>query len=241
MNILIDAHIHTIASGHAFSTVREIAGAAAAKGLKVIAITDHGPKMPGSCTYMHFLNLSSLPKTICGVEALSGVELNILNDSGEVDLKENILKKLDVVIASLHTTNIERGDENYNTNALINAMKNPYIKIIGHPGDPRYPMDAEKLAEQAAITGTAIEINEKSADPDSGIRSGGAEILKALIRACVKHGTMMIMGGDSHYCDDVGCFENAERLLKEENVPESLILNYSVERFYEFIREPKNL
>lgn len=53
-NYILDAHCHTISSGHAYSTVTECAKAASEKGLKLIAITDHAPKMPGSCGFLHF-------------------------------------------------------------------------------------------------------------------------------------------------------------------------------------------
>ena len=49
MKIELDVHTHTIASGHAFSTLQEMAQAAAGKGLKVLGITEHSPGIPGTC------------------------------------------------------------------------------------------------------------------------------------------------------------------------------------------------
>ena len=50
----IDTHTHTVSSGHAYSTVTENAKYAASIGLEIIGMTDHAPKMPGSCGYLHF-------------------------------------------------------------------------------------------------------------------------------------------------------------------------------------------
>ena len=56
MNIELDTHTHTLASGHAYNTIREMIEAAAAKGLKLLALTEHAPAMPGSCGDYYFYN-----------------------------------------------------------------------------------------------------------------------------------------------------------------------------------------
>ena len=56
MNFVLDVHTHTLASGHAYSTIREMAQTASEKGLKLLGITEHGPKMPGSCPRHYFQN-----------------------------------------------------------------------------------------------------------------------------------------------------------------------------------------
>ena len=58
MKIELDVHTHTIASGHAFSTLQEMAQAAAGKGLKVLGITEHSPGIPGTCHPIYFRFLS---------------------------------------------------------------------------------------------------------------------------------------------------------------------------------------
>lgn len=54
MKFIADTHSHTLASGHAYSTIKEMAAAAEAKGLKALAITEHAPKMPGTCGLFYF-------------------------------------------------------------------------------------------------------------------------------------------------------------------------------------------
>ena len=97
MKIAIDTHSHTIASGHAYCTIREMASAAAKKGLQGLAITEHAPTMPGTCHPFYFSNLKVIPRQMSGVEMLFGVELNILDADGTIDLSEALLKEMDLV------------------------------------------------------------------------------------------------------------------------------------------------
>ena len=54
MNFLLDLHTHTLASGHAYSTITEMVHAAAMAGLHMLGITEHAPKMPGTCQLYYF-------------------------------------------------------------------------------------------------------------------------------------------------------------------------------------------
>ena len=91
----IDLHSHTIASGHAYNTRNEMVAAAKRRGLEMYAITEHAPAMPGSCHRMYFMNYRVLPREYQGMAVLYGVELNILDYAGNVDLPESVLKEMD--------------------------------------------------------------------------------------------------------------------------------------------------
>lgn len=132
---VMDLHTHTIASGHAYNTLREMAKAAADRGLEILGITEHAPMMPGTCYNYYFHNLKTVPRELYGIRLLLGAELNILNPQGEVDLKEEELRGIDIGIASLHLPCMKPGSREENTSAYLNVMKNPYVNIIGHPDD----------------------------------------------------------------------------------------------------------
>ena len=149
MNIVIDTHTHTIASGHAYNTINEMIKSAADKGLELLGITDHAPNMPGSCTPMNFLNFRALRREKYGVKLLFGAELNIIDTDGNIDLSGEALEALDIGIASMHPPCFKGGTSEQNLNAYINAMKNPHVNIIGHPDDGRYPVDMQKLVYAA--------------------------------------------------------------------------------------------
>lgn len=155
MNIEIDTHTHTIVSGHAYNTLREMAHMAAEKGFKGLAITEHAPKMPGSTGIYYFQNLRVVPRQMYGIRLLLGVELNIMDEAGDIDLPEHVVEELDISIASVHTPCFEgERTKEVITNAYVNTMKKDCVDIIGHPDDGRFPVDYEVLVKTAKETGT---------------------------------------------------------------------------------------
>ena len=103
---LSDMHTHSIASGHGTEcTITNMARAAAEKGLRLLGITDHGPGTLAAGTSSYFRSLTYSPKKHFGVDLLYGIELNILDRKGTVDLDQELLCKLDYAIASMHTWN----------------------------------------------------------------------------------------------------------------------------------------
>lgn len=154
MDYLLDVHTHTIASGHAYNTIMEMAKAGFDKGLKLLGITEHAPMMPGTCHAMYFHNLKVVPRTMCGIELMLGAELNILDYDGHIDLDTRVLKQLDLKIASLHSVCIQPGTRKENTQAVLGAIHNPLVDIIGHPDDGIYPLEYEPIVEAAKETNT---------------------------------------------------------------------------------------
>ncbi|WP_058486571.1 phosphatase [Defluviitalea phaphyphila] len=234
MKFVLDTHCHTVSSGHAYSTLLENAKYASDTGLELIAITDHSDRLPGGAHLFHFHNMSVIPKKIYGVEILKGVETNIIDYSGNVDLDEETLEMLDIVIASFHPPCINPGSMKENTNALIKAMENPHIDIIGHPGDPRYPIDVKEVVSAAKEYKTLLEINNHSLRPGS-FRAGGSDIVLNIIKECININMPFIMGSDAHICFDVGNFRYIEELIKDIEVPEHLVVNTSVETLKNFL------
>ncbi len=231
MKYKFDAHIHSVASGHAYSTITENARFAHDSGLELIAITDHARKMPGGACNLHFFNLPVLPDYIEGIRVLRGVELNILDDDGKIDLPEYILERMEVVIASLHTVCITPRES---TEALINAIKNPRIQIIGHPGDPRYPIDIKAVVTAAKNENTLLEVNNASFGPTNSRKGGEAAVLE-IIKECKRQSHPIILGSDSHYHTNIGNFSYIEPLLKEAEMPPELIMNTDTEKFLNFL------
>ena len=83
MKTLLDVHTHTVASGHAFSTLQEMAVAASEKGLKLLGITEHAPGIPGTCSPIYFRNLHVVPRRIYGVELLLGYKPGTVEQNTE--------------------------------------------------------------------------------------------------------------------------------------------------------------
>jgi len=234
LKFLLDTHCHTISSGHAYSTITEIAGTAAEKGLKLIAMTDHGPAMPGGPHIFHIGNQRVMPDYIKGVRVLRGVEANIMDFQGGLDLRESYLKNLELVIASFHDVCIAPGSVEENTMALVAAMKNPYVDIIAHPGNPYYPIDIDKFIQCAFETGTLIEINNSSF---VGSRKGSAENCKKIAAMAKEKGVKLVAGSDCHICYDVGKFNKVEELFEEVAMPEELVINTDPKKLIDYLNK----
>lgn len=228
MKALIDLHCHTIASGHAYSTLKENIEEASKKGLTYLGVSDHAPGMPGSTHPYYFGNLGVVKDEIEGIKILKGIEANIIDYDGTIDMPEDVAGKLDYVIASLHPPCIDFGTIEENTQAILKVMDNPEVKIIGHLDDSRYPVDYETIVKKAKDKGVLLEINNSSLRPNS-FRVGAIENAKALLNLCKKYETKVIFGSDAHIYYQVGSFENCEKIVKDVDFPGNLIVNYSEE------------
>ncbi len=234
MEYLLDVHTHTIASGHAYNTIMEMAQAAHDMGLKLLGITEHAPMMPGSCGNIYFHNLHVVPHHLCGIEVMFGAELNILDYDGHVDLDAIAMKRLDLRIASLHSVCINPGTRKENTRAVLGAIHNPLVDIIGHPDDGLFPLDYEAVVEAAKETDTLLELNNNSLNP-AGARKHTRENLIRMLELCRSYELPVIINSDAHVFSDIGRRDFAEPLIWEIGFPEDLIVNRSVEVFKEFI------
>lgn len=238
MKHVLDLHTHTLASGHAYNTIREMACSAADKGLELLGITEHAPQLPGTCHDFYFSNLKVVSRKMCGIELMLGAELNILDYNGSVDLAEGLLKQMDIAIASMHMPCIKPGTAEQNTAAYINVMKNPYVDIIGHPDDNRYPVDMESLVKASKEYGVLLELNNSSLNP-AGARKNSKNNDIELLKYCKQYGVSIIIGSDAHTESDVGRYDLVMPLIKEVDFPEELIINRDVSELKKYLRKYK--
>ena len=192
MKIELDVHTHTIASGHAFSTLQEMAQAAADKGLKVLGITEHSPGVPGTCHPIYFRNLHVVPRRVYGVELLLGAEINILDGKGNLDLDEDYMKMLDIRIAGIHSLCYEYGTIEENTHGMVQVISNPFIHIISHPGDGTAALHFEPMVLAAKEHHTLLEINNSSLKPTRN-KPNARENNLTILRLCKKYEVPVII------------------------------------------------
>ncbi len=228
MKYVLDVHTHTIVSGHAYSTLLENAKQASEIGLKVLGTTEHGTAMPGSPHIWYFDNYKVLPREVYGVIMLYGCEANVMDYKGNLDMPVNTLKNMDLVIASLHEPCINPGTIEENTEAFLNVMDNPYVDIIGHSGNPNYPIYEEEIVKKAKEKNILVEINNSSFKTS---RKGSAPICTKIAELCKKYGTKVILGTDSHISFAIGQFDKLEEILKKIEMPEELIMNTDYKKF----------
>ena len=234
MKNYMDLHTHTIDSGHGYSTLQENIAEAQRMGLKYLGLSEHGPAMPGGPHVYYFTNYKCIPRIHGDLTLLCGIEANILDDKGGLDLEDRLLERMDYVIASMHPPCVAPGNREYNTRASIRAMENPYVKILGHPDDSRYPLDYDELVRAAKAEGVALEINNSSLNPQSP-RPGAAQNMVVLLEACMKHQSPIVLGTDSHISYTVGKIDSALEIIRKVQFPEELILNYKADSISQLI------
>lgn len=244
MALLADYHTHTKYSrnNHGKSTIEENARVAYEKGLRQIAITDHGfnQKLYG----VRRRDLENVKKDIADAEErypidiLMGIESNLISSKGEIDLNPEDFEHFDIILCGFHRLvkstskheqfgfvmknifceifhHTSKKQREKNTNAYINAMRNYPIDIITHLNHA-CKVDVEKVARVAKETNTLIELNGKR------LGMTDKEILK-----CYELGCKFVIDSDAHHCSRVGeCHRGLEAILRLR-IPESAVVNYN--------------
>ncbi len=224
---VLDIHTHTLASGHAYGTLREMAQAAAEAGLSVLGISEHGPGTPGTCDPLYFLNLNVVPERLCGVRLLYGCEINVRND-GRLWLDQRYLERLDYGIVGIHGICYENAGKRKNTENLISCMRNEKIRFVSHPDDGNMPLDYELLVPAAKEYHVALEVNNNSL-----LRADRLDCLQnyqTMLTLCDRLRVSVIVSSDAHDPSSVGRFDKARQLLRQMDFDEELILNTSAEK-----------
>jgi len=234
MNIIADTHTHTIPSGHAHSTVLENAAEAARMGHKFLVISDHAPAIPGAPSELYFRALRNvLPEAALGVYLIFGCEVNVLDGSGALDLPPDILDKLDLVIASMHTPTFPPADAETHTRAWLAVAANPSVDVIGHCGDSRYPFDYEAAVRAFREHGKVVEINAHS----FRVRKGSHENCRAIARLLKQYEVPVVVSSDAHFAPYVGKVDASLDVLRDVDFPEELVLNADAARFARWISQ----
>ena len=233
MKIIGDMHTHTVASTHAYSTITENCRSAAERGIKVVAMTDHWGEMPDSPHIWHFENLRILPRQICGVTVLKGVETNIIDNDGNFDMPRKTLEKLEWVVASMHRQVYEPTTAENHTRAYIKAAQDPIVDVIGHCTTDMFPIDFEKCVKACKEYSKLVEINESSIL----YKKGSLENSYELLRLCKKYEVPVVFDSDGHFCELIGVVDTAVRIAQEVGFPEELVVNADYDRLMGYIRK----
>ena len=229
----LDLHTHSLVSGHAYGTVREMARAASELGLELLGISEHGPGIPGTCDPIYFANLAVAPRRLYGVELLYGCEANVLND-GTISLK-TYTDRLDYILAGIHTLCYQDEGRERNTDHVISCMRQEKVFFISHPDDDHTPLDYERLVRGAKDCHVALEINNSSfLKPD--MRLNCVENYRTMLRLCQLHRVPVLVSSDAHDPAYVGRLTEAAALLAGLQCDRDLILNTDTRKLKAFLR-----
>ena len=230
-----DFHTHSKFSrlGHGKDTIENMVKYAESKGLKSLAITDHGPKhilfpiskknLKKARSIVDEINKKSKIKVYLGVEA------NLIKADGTIDLTTEEIEMLDVLLVGYHMATfvdfvgfVDKNNNSTeqvkkNTQAYINMLNKYNVNIITHIQE-HIKVDLKPIAELCAKKGTLIEINNKH------LRLN-AEDAKILIDS----GCKMIVNSDAHNKERIGIVDNALEFIKENKIPLDRVVNINKE------------
>ncbi len=228
-----DYHTHTIHS-HGTGTIRDNVMAAREKGLKEIAITDHGP---GNLEYG--LRMDSVPEMRKMIRGLNqefpdiriylGIEANIRSSENNLDITPEEIKAFDFVIAGYHYGVADSNDgKNFwdynkginrkslmisNTDMALKAIYENNLRILTHPGFKAF-FDMKELAKACAETDTLMEIN---------VQHDGLSVKN--IRICAESDAKFVISSDAHHARDVGKFQRGLEKAREAGLDLERIVN----------------
>lgn len=233
MKIIADTHIHTVASTHGFSTIKEITDEAAKKGLEAVAITDHTPASTDGPHVWHFHNLhKAIPREINGVKIIYGAESSIIDYDGNIDFPHEECAALDWIIASFHKDMLAPSTYEEHTKMYLKLAENDDIDVIGHCATVVCPFDYEKCLKKFKECGRLVEINESTI-----LWKNTRENYREIIRICKKYEIPVIINTDAHFCTLVGEVNESLALANELDIPERLVVNADWDRLYSFISD----
>lgn len=238
MEVIADYHTHTIYSDGK-GTMEENVRAALKRGLRTIGISDHGHQHMGfgmkydRIQYMREeIDLLKEKYREESIEILLGVECNILDDEGSIDMDDRIRPYFDYIMAGYHfgsrPTHLLRGLRNhvnnyirplkhkevdYNTRSLIESMRKNRLFVLTHPGD-KGDIDIVEVAKVAVETNTLLEINARH-------QNLSVEQLQKIQGLKVRY----IIGSDAHIPKNVGVFDRALERVDEAGIDISNIVN----------------
>lgn len=213
-----DFHNHTLFSACGLHTHLEMINRAEQVGLSVFGITDHGRAIGGRTpsTFIDRFQYSS-----DNFRLLKGVEANVLNEKGEIDLPPRA-NFLDIVLLGYHANTEKNRGIKYYTDTLIKAMeRNSSIDILTHINNATYQVDFKSIAEAAKELGVLIEFNNSKVRYQ---RIPNERTIK-LIEACQENGNFVAVNSDSHTVTEVGDVSAVWSLIEEVGFNQNFIVN----------------
>ncbi len=241
--LMFDWHTHTVYS-HGKGTIEDNVKEARRKGLTSVAITDHGPGHIGygfrrsRIPYMR-AEIDAINRRYDDIRVYMSVEANIINSSGELDVKPEEFELYDFVIAgyhfgtlganpfaslALHGRNLasarrkqySEGLMRKNTDLVLRALEKNRIRVLTHPGD-KGAVFLDEVAEACAEHDVYMEISNRH-----------RQLTVGEIKLASKYGVKFIIGSDAHVPDRVGTCENAAARVADAGLDPARVVNLSV-------------
>lgn len=229
-----DLHLHTRWSD-GINSIEEMVQKGKSLGYQYLAVCDHSRSlkiakgMSIEVLEEQIKVIDDLNSTLTGFHILKGIEVDILKD-GQLDYPDEILARLDLVVASIHTG--FRASAKELTKRVVTAMRNPHVNIIAHPTGrliqwrQPYPIEIERVIEVAAETKTVLEIN---ATPDR------LDLSARYLKICKAAGVKIAVNSDAHSCEQMDYMDYGVGMARRGWLETADLINtYSLDQLLAF-------
>ena len=235
----VDLHTHTLKSDCGSCTFLEMVNEAARKKVKLLGITDHGPFFPYKAfnEIVHFHVFGRFPKKIRGVQLMYGVEANIFDDKGDIGLPKKVLERLDFVAAGFHSNSAYKDlGVKGNTKAVLEVMKNPFVKMLTHPYIQQYEVDIEKIVVESKKRNVLLELNNAYfLDYKMKTFPKLFETAKKMVRVIQENDLKLILGSDAHITTELGMDDKIRKYQKKLGLKDKTIINNDIDAVKEYL------
>src|SRR5262245_34576748 len=222
--VIGDFHVHTSLSGDGRSSLEDVVAAAKARGVRVLAITDHAENTLSGVGREALLDQRARIRALRAelghsLALLHGVELNLGHD-GELDYDAEFRREFDWCLASIHDRfEMSRSAQ---TRRVVNAMQDPAVRMIGHlsarmiGGRPPIELDLDAILAAAAATGTALEVNGSLPRLDLSVDA---------LRRAQSHDVTFVLTSDAHLARELERVDYAARNAERAWTPRERVAN----------------
>jgi putative hydrolase len=226
-------------------TFLEIVRITARKGLRMINICDHGPASGRRIAFSVLADRKRIPEPVVladgtSMSVLRGMEANIIDKSGTLDVPEPLVSRLDLVSAGFHQygTLPANGSEKDNTEALVNVMKSNAVDILTHPCILPFPLDVKVVVSLAEEYGFAVEIN----NTNLRLEKTNTAKLTSLLELVIDREINLIENSDGHTFHEIGENEKINEFLSGMSLSgDKILLNRDDGKLNNWIRDRKVL
>ena len=229
--LTVDLHSHSLFSVCGMCTYMELMNRAREIEISVLAITDHGKAVGGKIPGTFYERFKS---PFDDLTVLKGIECNVIDEKGAIDLDVSKLKWIDIVLLGLHKNLPTKQSESINTDLLVQAiLKNPSVDIITHPNDPNFPVDFRTIAQLAREKGIAVELN------NSKIMYGRTTVERTqkMVEIFAQESVLLSVNSDTHAIHELGRDTEVRPIVDTVGYPEYLQINRTRESALAFVNE----
>ncbi len=237
--LIHDMHVHSIRSQCGTMTYGEIVARAVTLGMRSVAITDHALAFHTNRFQFHIL-VKRFPDTVDGIRVYRGIEANVVDEAGTLDLPDELVDRFDWIALGMHPVEgcLRGRDRETTTAALLAALeRHPWIDVVVHPTQRTHDLDFDRVLPALAGHGIAMEIN------DCGHRYGKADPDRTadVLRRGVSAGVAVVASSDAHVFHELGEDSSIRDVFRRAQLDPALAVNADGERLRAFVAQRQAL